>query len=125
MKLLLDIPFSRSTRDRLAELGHDVISVMDRAPANASDAEIVRIAVAEKRVVLCFDLDFAAIVATSGDVRPSVVTLRTTRRGPGFVTPVLERLLPAIEHELRAGCLVSVEDDRVRVRSLPIARENE
>jgi len=123
MKLPLDIPFARSTRARLTELGHDVISVLDRAPANAMDAEIVRIASEEQRVVLCFDLDFAAIVATSGQLRPSVVTIRTSLRGPGFVTPVLERLLPTIESELRAGCLVSVEDDRVRVRMLPITRE--
>ena len=101
-----------------------MISVINRSPATASDAEIVRIANSEGSVVVCFDLDFAAIVAMSGDVRPSVVTLRTTLRGPGFVTPVLERPLPAIENELRARCLVSVEDDRVCVRPLPLARGN-
>ncbi|NLU19836.1 MAG: DUF5615 family PIN-like protein [Phycisphaerae bacterium] len=59
MRFLGDIPFGRATLDYLRRQGHDVIGVCDRLPPNASDEEIVRLAITENRIILCFDLDFS------------------------------------------------------------------
>ena len=75
---------------------------------------------AESRIVLCFDLGMAQLVALSGKQLPSIVTLRTTRQSAAFVSERLDAVLPKIADELDRGALATVEDSRVRVRSLPI-----
>ncbi len=120
MKFLADVPIGRATVEFLRQAGHDVLRSVDRLAATASDIELVELAISENRAVLCFDLDFSAIVATSGQRRPSVITFRTTRRKAAVVNDRLEQVLAEIEAELARGVLVTVEDSRVRVRPLPI-----
>ena len=120
MRFLADIPIGRSTIEYLKGSGHDVLRVSDRLSATASDSEIVRLAVAESRIVLCFDLGVAQLVALSGKQLPSIVTLRMTRQSALFVNERLGAVLPMIAEELDRGALAAVEDFRVRVRSLPI-----
>lgn len=117
---VLDIPFAKSTVQLLRSLGHDAIHVIDRLPANAPDREIVALASAERRTIVCFDLDFAAIVATAGAIAQSILTFRTTGRGASFVERTLLELLPQVESDLQKGALVTVDDNSVRIRSLPI-----
>ncbi|MBX3406870.1 MAG: DUF5615 family PIN-like protein [Phycisphaeraceae bacterium] len=121
MKLLLDIPFAKSTVQFLRERGYDAIHVIDRLPANAPDHDIVALASMEERVILCFDLDFARIVATSRSAAPSILTFRTTGRGARSVERALEEVIPLVEADLQRGALVTVDDFSVRIRSLPIA----
>jgi hypothetical protein len=73
--------------------------------------------------VICFDLDFGRLVATSAAVKPSVMTFRTTGRGAAFVERKLEEILPSVLRDLDAGALVVIEDHAVRVRLLPVAHE--
>ena len=72
-------------------------------------------------MILCFDLDFAALVALSRERLPSVITFRTSLHSPAYVNQRLDAVLPEIEPEIARGALATVEDGRVRVRSLPIA----
>ena len=37
-----------------------------------------------------------------------------------IINPLLGKILPEIENDILKGALVMVEDDRVRIRSLPI-----
>lgn len=120
MKFLADVPIGRATVEFLRQAGHDVLRSVDRLAATASDVELVEFAIRENRAILCFDLDFSAIVATSGQHRPSVITFRTTRRKATVVNDRLKQVLAEIEAELTRGVLVTVEDSRVRVRPLPV-----
>ena len=120
MRSLADVPISRATLGHLNDHGHDAISVLRRLPATASDSEIIHLALAEERVILCFDLDFCELVALSGESLPSVVTLRTTKHHPLYVNQRLDEILPLIVPDLMHGALATVEDTRVRVRMLPI-----
>ena len=122
MKFLGDIPISRRTLQHLQNRGHDVVAAAERLPPTASDAEIVRLAAAEGRVILCFDLGFAELVALSGEKLPSLITFRTTRQQPDFINKRLDEVLPEIMEELERGALATVEDNRVRVRPLLIVR---
>lgn len=121
MKLLLDIPFARSTAGFLRSCGHDVIHVIDRLSASSSDRAIVELASTESRVILCFDLDFGMLVATARAAAPSVLTFRTTRRGAQFVEKTLAEILPRVENDLERGALVTIDDHSVRIRPLPIS----
>jgi len=120
MRLLADVHISPRTVAFLAALGHDVVRVTERLTPTASDLEIVAAAVRDERVVLTQDLDFSAIVALSGERRPSVVSLRLTSSRVEHVNAVLARVLPDVEPELELGALVTVEDERVRTRRLPV-----
>ena len=120
MRFLGDVPIGRATLANLVQAGHDAISTRDRLPTTASDTEIIRLALAENRVILCFDLDFATIVAVSGARLPSVITFRTRTRNAEYVNERLSQILPQVCSDLVRGALVTVDDSEARVRLLPI-----
>jgi len=64
--------------------------------------------------------EFTAIVALSGRTDPSVVSIRLSSSRVNAVNSALDRVLPAIESEVRAGALVTIDDSRVRSRLLPL-----
>lgn len=120
MKFLGDIPIGRSTLDFLRNLGHDCIAARERLAPNTTDPEILRLAAAEGRTVICFDLGMSALVALSGERLPSVITFRTSRQSASYLNTLLAELLPQLESALASGSLVTIDDARARVRPLPV-----
>jgi predicted nuclease of predicted toxin-antitoxin system len=120
MKILADIHISPRTVDYLQTIGHDVLRVDSILPANAKDYEIVEFASKSERVILTQDLDFSAIIALSKSMKPSLISLRLSSSRIEFVNEILERILPQLEKEIVYGVIVSVEDERVRIRRLPL-----
>ena len=121
MRLLADLNVARRTVDFLRSIGHDVLRVGEVLPVTASDAAIVEVAVRETRTILTQDLDFSAIVALSGRSTPSVISLRLSVSRVEAVNQRLTEVLATVEHEVESGAIVSVEDDRVRSRALPVS----
>ena len=67
------------------------------------------------------DTDFGTLLAQSGARSPSVLLLRL--RSPRRARQLADLLLAnldAVADDLGAGAIVVVEDERVRVRRLPI-----
>lgn len=122
MRFLADIPIARTTIEHLRTLGHSVVAVSEKLSPTAPDGEIVRLAVHENRIILCFDLDFASLVAVSGEALPSVITFRTSMHRGSVINNRLDAVLPEITTDLVQGALVTVEDHRVRIRALPLRR---
>ena len=50
----------------------------------------------------------------------TVITLRLASCRVEHFDQLLEKVLPAIEQDALAGCLISVEEQRVRSRPLPL-----
>jgi predicted nuclease of predicted toxin-antitoxin system len=121
VRLLADLNVARRTVDFLRSLGHDVVRVGEMLAVTVSDAEIVEAAVREIRTILTQDLDLSAIVALSGRTKPSVVSLRLSSSRVEVVNERLAEVLATIEHEVESGAIVSVEDARVRSRTLPVS----
>ena len=86
----------------------------------ASDADIVRRARQEGRVVLTFDLDFGQILALGVADSPSVVIFRLSDETSTSVNWKLEAVITERRAELEQGALILVEDGRYRMRPLPI-----
>jgi predicted nuclease of predicted toxin-antitoxin system len=120
MKFLADMPISPKTVMYLRSLGHDVYRISEKGLYRAKDHDIVEIAVIENRVILTMDLDFAAIIAISHMAIPSTVIFRVMDESYENINALLENILPRVEKELLGGAIVIIEDDRFRVRSLPI-----
>ena len=120
MRLIADVHISPRTVNFLNTLGHDVISSDSVLPVDAPDEEIVELAARQGRAVLTQDLGFSAIVASSRSAIPSLVSLRLSRPLVDVVNQRLEQVLPTLEDDVAVGVIASVEDERVRIRLLPI-----
>ena len=120
MKLLLDQGLPRGTIRHLAELGIAAEHVGDLGMAKATDAKILESARERQAVVVTLDSDFHTLLATSRAVSPSVVRIRIEGLKGEPLASILGRVLAEAETELKAGAVVSVTADRIRVRRLPI-----
>lgn len=117
MRLLADMHIAPRTVRFLRALGHDVLRVDELLPSTAPDAAVVAAAIVERRHVLTQDLE---IVALSGRVVPSVISLRLSSSRIEQVNSMLEDVLPDVERDLDDGAIVTVQDGRVRRRRLPV-----
>lgn len=104
----------------LRELGHDVVDLREQGLSRMPDADIMKKAREEDRIILTFDLDFGELLAQAGTSGPSVVLFRL---GPIQVSAILNRVVEVLQQEAQAlqqGAIVVVEKFRLRVRKLPI-----
>lgn len=121
MRLIADLNIAPRTVEFLCSRGHDVIRVSDVLAATASDQAIVDFAGSDRRTVLTQDLDLSTIVALSGRRVPSVITLRLASSKIEAVNAVLDLELPRLESAVGQGVVVTIDDGRVRTRTLPVA----
>jgi predicted nuclease of predicted toxin-antitoxin system len=123
VKLLLDANLSPRLVSLLTRAGHDVAHVFDLGMAEADDETILARALIEERAVVSADTDFVTMLALTGAELPSVVLVRRNagRRVAALASLLIANVAP-LDAEIRQGCIVVVEADRVRVRSLPIER---
>jgi predicted nuclease of predicted toxin-antitoxin system len=120
MKFLADMPISPKTVQYLKSLGHDIYRINEKGLPKAKDHEIAAIAIGEKRTILTMDLDFSAIIARSQKSVPSAIIFRLSDESHENINPLLKDILPKVESEILKGALVMIEDDRFRIRELPI-----
>lgn len=120
MKFLADMPISPKTVAFLRSLGHDVYRISEKGLPKAKDREIIDTAESEQRIILTMDLDFPAIIATSRKLTPSAIIFRLSDESYETVNFLLNDILPKVERELLKGAIVLIEDDRFRIRDLPV-----
>jgi predicted nuclease of predicted toxin-antitoxin system len=99
---------------------HNVVHLRERKLERLSDNKILELAKAEERIVLTFDLDFGDLMAASGDALPSVIIFRLRDERPISVNPRLIDAIHARREELISGAIVVIENNRHRIRRLPL-----
>ena len=123
MRLLLDANLSPRVAVRLIAEGHDVVHVADVGKLAATDAEILRFAAEEERVVVSSDTDFGSLLARLELSQPSFVLFRhVNEMTPDDQARLLVEVLPRVVAELEAGAVVTLVRGRVRTRRLPFDR---
>lgn len=121
MKVLLDQGLPRSSAQLLRSAGIDAIHTGECGMTCASDRRIMDFTKAEGRIIVSLDSDFHVLLALSKAQTPSVVRIRIE----GLHAEAAAIILKAIENcrnDLVAGCVASVQAERIRLRKLPIAR---
>ena len=122
-RFLIDNSLSPSIAETLRENGFDAAHVRDYGLAAASDADIMVRARTESRIVVAADTDFGDLLALSGEPAPSVIMFRGAgNRRPGRQALIWLANLPAVESALLSGAIVVLENDRIRIRALPVER---
>lgn len=120
IRLLADVHISPKTVGDLQKQGYEIMRSSEVLPANAPDINILEFARIENWVVLTQDLDFSMLVALSKYSQPSLITLRLSSAKPDIVTQKLLEVLPQIEEALQEGSAITIQDESIRIRKLPV-----
>lgn len=120
MKLVVDMNLSPRWVPWLGEHGHVAHHWAGIGAVDAADARIMDHALGTDAIVLTNDLDFGALLASSGNSGPSVVLIRASILAPENLGPRVLECLTRFEAELEAGAIVVLDDRRHKARLLPI-----
>ncbi len=119
MRFLADMGVSMRVVDWLRQRGHDVRHLREEGLQRLPNGAIFQKAIAERRIVLTFDLDFGEIVALSEGSLSSVILFRLRNTRTPNVIARLAQVLARCSRDAEEGAVIVVEDARHRVRRVP------
>lgn len=105
--------------------GHEVLHWAEVGAFSAPDSEITAWALRHSYVVVTFDLDFRDVRGVSGAAGPSVIQLRAARVDPQAIATLIALAVRDHPDDLNAGCLLTLDTVRRRVRLLPLGRRSD
>ncbi len=88
--------------------------------ANAEDEEILKTAFLEDRIIVTLDADFHTLLALNRAVKPSVIRIRIEKLRAEQLDNLLQSIALQCHAQLEAGAMISVQENRIRIRNLPI-----
>ncbi len=104
----------------LARAGHDAAHCSSVGSPTAKDRDILAWAQKHGHIVFTHDLDFGAILAATDAEAPSVLQVRTQDPTPDHCGQVVVATLRQHEESLSTGALITVDENRARIRILPL-----
>jgi len=123
LKFLLNMNTLHQLGKRLQTQGHSYRHVGDIGMACATDAAIMQAAQMNDEVIITHDLDYGNLLAFSGEAAPSVIIYRVRNTHPENLFARIVKIWAEIEKPLLDGAIVVIEDAALRIRPLPIARD--
>lgn len=84
------------------------------------DSLVMAKALTENRILLTMDLGFGALLAMSQQQFPSIIIFRLNNETSKMVNHRMSEVLELFKNDLETGVIISVGDDVIRVRQLPL-----
>ena len=122
MRFLADVGIGTRVVGRPRDNGHDATHLSEEGLQRLPNGEIFDKGIAERRVILTFDLDFGEIAALSRGRKASVVVFRLHNTRSDHVIARLSVVLEESMSALETGAVVVIEESRHRIRYLPITQ---
>lgn len=120
IKLLLDQGLPRSAIVLLRQHGVDAVHVSEIGMSTASDIDIIHKARCDDRVIVTLDADFHSLLAVNAFSNPSVLRIRIEGLNGEDLFKLLCRVLELCGNDLASGAVVSVQNNRIGIKLLPI-----
>jgi predicted nuclease of predicted toxin-antitoxin system len=116
VRIKLDENITIAVQAVLIKHGHDVHTVHGEGLIGAPDSDLLSVCRNEQRMLVTFDLGFGDLRAYPPGTHPGVIVLRLDDQQPEAVLDVMERLVTDQDLDQLKGCLLVVNEDRVRIR---------
>jgi predicted nuclease of predicted toxin-antitoxin system len=116
LKFLVDVGVGRQVEQCLREDGHDVKAVRDIDPC-MKDADIIRLAAWEKRIIITMDKDFGELVYHSLMRHCGVLLLRLEDAAAAKKVQVVQHIL-ANHAALIKDSFCVFQNDKFRIRKI-------
>jgi predicted nuclease of predicted toxin-antitoxin system len=120
MKFLIDNALSPIIAQGLQKTGFESVHVRDIGLRSASDSVIFEHAFKNNQIIISADTDFGTLLALRQSSKPSVILFRCTDKRPHSQLSLLLSQLSEIKDALIDGSIVVFEDNRIRIRTLPV-----
>ena len=121
MKFLIDNAISPAIVPVVVQLGFEAKHVRDFEMQASEDEAIFEFAAKEGYIVVSADTDFGTLLALKKETKPSVILFRrSTNRHPKDQAELLVSNLKSIKDDLIKGAIVVFDQNRIRIRRLPI-----
>jgi predicted nuclease of predicted toxin-antitoxin system len=104
----------------LNEAGHEAVHWSEIGSPSATDFVLLSHAKNQGFIVFTHDLDFGAILAVTQANAPSVIQLRAQDVTPDHGAKTIITALTKFSAELKEGALISIDEQRARIRLLPL-----
>jgi predicted nuclease of predicted toxin-antitoxin system len=120
VKFLIDMPVTPRAVEHLVAAGHDAVHAATLGLSGASDAEILRMARREERIVVTADLDYPRLLALEHAEGPGIILFRGGSYSDTEMLGLLDRLLaPGPTASALSRSITVIDRRRIRRRSLP------
>lgn len=122
MKIVIDMNLSPQWCQVLKQYQWEAKHWSSIGDPAAPDTVIMHWAKTNNHIVLTHDLDFGALLATTGAKGPSVIQVRTQDITPDHLAPLINDALHQYQELLEEGALITIDEGRARTRVLPLFR---
>ncbi|MFQ5976998.1 MAG: DUF5615 family PIN-like protein [Candidatus Heimdallarchaeota archaeon] len=121
MKFLVDMALSPRTANFLRNKGYEAVRVNEVISGKRiEDRAVFHYAIENDYCIITADLDFAMILAFTKSQKPSTVILRVEDQRVENVNQILAEILPKVKEEILSGSIIVIEENRFRIRPLPV-----
>jgi len=120
MKVLIDMNLTPLWVQAFQSAGIDSIHWSHVGNANAPDKEIFDWAGKNNHVVFTHDLDFGTLLAAYNTSFPSVIQVRTQDVTPENLLYTVTTILKKFTEHVEKGALITIDENKSRIRILPI-----
>lgn len=111
---------AQSVGSWLNSQGHNAMHLNDENLYHLPDTLILEKALTENRIILTSDMDFGHLLAFNQLQPVSVIQFRTSIFTPENIRTKLEQLFETFSNQLDGNFIITIEDNRIRHRKLPI-----